>query len=110
VEAAKKTLAELKEVINQTKEKQKVAAADCKRLEKEMADFKNNKDSKLNEIKASGLPSSGEHLLTEYRPTSPTRRRTSARRRLRSRLGRKRYRLLRLSFVSGMIEIVYLQG
>ncbi|RSH91525.1 Structural maintenance of chromosomes protein 2 [Saitozyma podzolica] len=98
VEAAKKTLAELKEVINQTKEKQKVAAADCKRLEKEMADFKNNKDSKLNEIKASSPPLSGDQLLTSYRPTSPTRRRTSARRRLRSRLGRKRCKRLRLSF------------
>ncbi|WVQ83720.1 hypothetical protein IAT38_005864 [Cryptococcus sp. DSM 104549] len=52
VEAARKALTELKEVINQAKEKQKAASADCKRLEKEMADFKNNKDSKLNEIKA----------------------------------------------------------
>jgi hypothetical protein len=110
VEAAKKTLAELKEVINQTKEKQKVAAADCKRLEKEMADFKNNKDSKLNEIKASSPPLSGDQLLTSYRPTSPTRRRTSARRRLRSRLGRKRCKRLRLSFVSAMNEIVCLKG
>ncbi|ORX40472.1 P-loop containing nucleoside triphosphate hydrolase protein [Kockovaella imperatae] len=52
VEAAKARLAELKEVINQAKEKQKVATADVKRLEKEMEDFKNNKDSKLNEMKA----------------------------------------------------------
>ena len=49
--AARQTLAELKEVINQAKEKQKAAAADCKRLEREMDDFKNNKDSKLKEIK-----------------------------------------------------------
>ncbi|OXG15252.1 nuclear condensin complex protein [Cryptococcus neoformans Tu401-1] len=52
VEAARISLADLKEVVNQAKEKQKQASADCKRLEKEMADFKNNKDSKLNEIKA----------------------------------------------------------
>ncbi|EIW72205.1 nuclear condensin complex protein [Tremella mesenterica] len=52
VEAAKKLLGELKEVISQAKEKQKEASAECKRLEREMADFKNNKDSKLNEIKA----------------------------------------------------------
>jgi structural maintenance of chromosome 2 len=51
VEAAKKTLAEAKESINSAKEKQKIAQADCKRLEKEMDDFKNNKDSKLKEIK-----------------------------------------------------------
>ncbi|KAK8853473.1 hypothetical protein IAR55_004180 [Kwoniella newhampshirensis] len=52
VKTAKKTVAEFKEVVNQAKEKQKQASADCKRLEKEMADFKTNKDSKLNEIKA----------------------------------------------------------
>lgn len=51
MEAARISLADLKEVVNQAKEKQKQASADCKRLEKEMADFKNNKDSKLNEIK-----------------------------------------------------------
>jgi structural maintenance of chromosome 2 len=53
VEAARKTLAEAKEIINGAKEKQKTAMADCKRLEKEMDDFKNNKDSKLKEIKVS---------------------------------------------------------
>lgn len=52
VEAAKAQLAELKEVIVATKQKQKQAADECKRLEKEMADFNNNKDSKLKEIKA----------------------------------------------------------
>lgn len=51
MEAARISLADLKEVVNQAKEKQKQASADCKRLEKEMADFKDNKDSKLNEIK-----------------------------------------------------------
>lgn len=55
VEAAKKTLLELKQVVEQAKEKQKAAQAEVKRLEKEMADFKNNKDSKLNEIKVSCL-------------------------------------------------------
>ncbi len=38
-------------MINLAKEKQKAASADCKRLEKEMDDFKTNKDSKLIEIK-----------------------------------------------------------
>lgn len=52
VEAAKTELAQLKEVIVATKQKQKQAADECKRLEKEMADFNNNKDSKLKEIKA----------------------------------------------------------
>lgn len=52
VEAAKTELAQLKEVIVATKQKQKQAADECKRLEKEMADFNDNKDSKLKEIKA----------------------------------------------------------
>lgn len=50
--AAKEELVNFQEMIKASKEKQKVATADCKRLEKEMADFKNNKDFKLNEIKA----------------------------------------------------------
>lgn len=57
VEAAKKLLAELKQIIEHAKEKQKAATAEAKRLEKEMADFKNNKDSKLIEIKVSRLHS-----------------------------------------------------
>ncbi|ODO05464.1 hypothetical protein I350_04514 [Cryptococcus amylolentus CBS 6273] len=51
VEAARKSLVDFKEIIDQAKEKQKQASADCKRLEKEMADFRDNKDSKLKEIK-----------------------------------------------------------
>jgi len=53
VAAAKQALSEFKEIIAQAKEKQKAAAAECKRLENEMNDFKNNKDSKLKEIKVS---------------------------------------------------------
>ncbi len=54
LESAKTEMANLKEIINASKEKQKQATAECKALEKEMADFKNNKDSKLKEIKVSG--------------------------------------------------------
>ncbi|KAL7424509.1 Structural maintenance of chromosomes protein 2 [Cryptotrichosporon argae] len=52
VAAARATLAELKTVVEGAKDRQKAAQAECKRLEKEMADFKDNKDSKLKEIKA----------------------------------------------------------
>ena len=45
----------LKAVMTEAKGKQKAAEAECKRLEKEMEDFKNNKDSKLKEIKVSGI-------------------------------------------------------
>lgn len=51
VEACKKSIAELNEAITAAKERQKEATAECKRLEKEMNEFENNKDSKLNEIK-----------------------------------------------------------
>ena len=66
---AKKTLAELKDIITGAKEKQKTAAADCKRLEKEMADFKDNKDSKLKEIKVSVLDNPTHNALMLARRT-----------------------------------------
>ena len=73
--------------------------ADCKRLEKEMDDFKNNKDSKLKEIKVSWIfPTIGRKLT--IRLTSRTRRRNSASRLLRLRPVRRRFRLLNLNFVS----------
>ncbi|WVN90046.1 uncharacterized protein L203_105281 [Cryptococcus depauperatus CBS 7841] len=52
VEAARQSVITLKAIVDQTKEKKQQAAADCERLEKEMADFRQNKDSKLGEIKA----------------------------------------------------------
>nr|ODN92186.1 nuclear condensin complex protein [Cryptococcus depauperatus CBS 7855] len=52
VEAARQSVIILKAIVDQTKEKKQQAAADCERLEKEMADFRQNKDSKLGEIKA----------------------------------------------------------
>ncbi|GHJ85021.1 hypothetical protein NliqN6_1423 [Naganishia liquefaciens] len=52
VAAGKEELVKLRETIEESKAKQKQSVAECKRLEKEMADFKNNKDSKLKQIKA----------------------------------------------------------
>ncbi|BEJ15314.1 hypothetical protein CspHIS471_0410810 [Cutaneotrichosporon sp. HIS471] len=52
VEAARKTLAELKAVIELAKEKQKAASADIKRIEKEMDSFQNDKPTKIKELKA----------------------------------------------------------
>ncbi|KAG8998049.1 Structural maintenance of chromosomes protein 2 [Tulasnella sp. JGI-2019a] len=52
VEALKKTITELKQIIQDAKAHQKEAAAECKKLEKDMNDFKDNKDSKLKELKA----------------------------------------------------------
>lgn len=47
----KAAIAAFKEVIAASKDKQKQAKDDIKRLEKDMDDFKQNKDSKLNELK-----------------------------------------------------------
>ncbi|CAO1635759.1 unnamed protein product [Sympodiomycopsis kandeliae] len=52
IETARKSIAELNETIASAKEKQKGCAAEIKRLEKEMSEFENNKDSKIDELKA----------------------------------------------------------
>lgn len=62
VAAIRANIAELKETIAGTKDKQKQAKDDVKRLEKEMNDFKNNKDSKLAELKVRFFPSSSSRF------------------------------------------------
>ncbi|KAI8451653.1 hypothetical protein BY996DRAFT_7280118 [Phakopsora pachyrhizi] len=52
VEGIKRMLNELNELIIDSKNKQKVVESECKRLQSEMDDFKNNRDSKLKEIKS----------------------------------------------------------
>ncbi|KAK4052017.1 Structural maintenance of chromosomes protein 2 [Microbotryomycetes sp. JL221] len=52
VEQLKANIAELTESITTSKAKQKEAQAECKRIEKEMEEFKNNRGSKLDQIKA----------------------------------------------------------
>ncbi|KAI0704404.1 condensin complex subunit SMC2 [Cerioporus squamosus] len=52
VDEARKAIAELREAMESAKEKQKTANADVKRLEKDMNDFKNNKEGKIEELKA----------------------------------------------------------
>ncbi|KAI7954759.1 hypothetical protein MJO28_005159 [Puccinia striiformis f. sp. tritici] len=52
VATIRNTLEELNALIANSKQKQNAAEAECKRLQKEMDDFKNNKDSKLKQIKA----------------------------------------------------------
>lgn len=51
VATIKNSLAELNALVSESKHKKKAAEAECKRLQKEMDDFKNNRDSKLKEIK-----------------------------------------------------------
>ncbi|PIL32520.1 hypothetical protein GSI_05223 [Ganoderma sinense ZZ0214-1] len=51
VEQMKKTIADLQAAIQTAQEKQKEAKAEIKKLEKDMADFKNNKEGKIDELK-----------------------------------------------------------
>ncbi|KAJ3479001.1 hypothetical protein NLI96_g9374 [Meripilus lineatus] len=51
IESAKKSIADLKQAVQNAKEKQVQAKADCKKLEKDMAEFKNNKEGKIDELK-----------------------------------------------------------
>ena len=51
IEAAKKTIEDLKEAARMAKEKQVVAQAEIKKLEKDMNEFKNNKEGKTEELR-----------------------------------------------------------
>ncbi|KAF8803977.1 condensin complex subunit SMC2 [Phlegmacium glaucopus] len=53
VEKAKATIEDLRLAVKAAKEKQKDAQDDCKKLERDMDEFKNNKDGKIEELKAS---------------------------------------------------------
>jgi structural maintenance of chromosome 2 len=51
IKELEKRLAEVQEAIAVAQAKQKEAQADCKRLEKDMNEFKTNKDGKLKQLK-----------------------------------------------------------
>ena len=51
VEELKQTITKLKEDVEAAVVKQKEAAAECKKLENDMKDFKNNKEGKIAELK-----------------------------------------------------------
>ena len=52
VESLKKSLAELKQAVKTAQDKQKEAKQQCDKFERDMNEFKNNKESKLKELKA----------------------------------------------------------
>lgn len=51
VEGLKKTIADLETAVKSAKDKQKASTDECKKLEKDMDEFKNNKDGKIDELK-----------------------------------------------------------
>jgi structural maintenance of chromosome 2 len=56
VDQLKKTIVDLKDALERAKNKQVTAKEDCRKLEKDMAEFKDNKEGKINELKV--LPQS----------------------------------------------------
>ena len=51
MEKAKETIKDLRLAVQAAKEKQKDAQDDCKKLERDMDEFKNNKDGKIEQLK-----------------------------------------------------------
>ena len=47
----KQTITDLKAAVQTAKDKQKAAKEECKKLEKDMDEFKNNKEGKIDELK-----------------------------------------------------------
>lgn len=64
VEKVKSTIENLREALQNAKQKQKEAQEECKKLERDMDEFKNNKDGKIEELKVcANVPSDFSHLL-----------------------------------------------
>lgn len=53
MDALKKTINDLKAAVQSAKDKQKAAKDECAKLERDMAEFKNNKEGKIDELKVS---------------------------------------------------------
>jgi structural maintenance of chromosome 2 len=51
MEALKQTISGFKTAVENAKDKQRSAKEECKKLEKDMDEFKNNKEGKIDELK-----------------------------------------------------------
>lgn len=69
VEKVKSTIENLREALQNAKQKQKEAQEECKKLERDMDEFKNNKDGKIEELKVcANIPS--DFPLLPFSPVS----------------------------------------
>jgi structural maintenance of chromosome 2 len=56
IDALKETITNLKATVQSAKDKQKAAQDECKKLDKDMTEFKDNKEGKIAELKVRLLP------------------------------------------------------
>ena len=62
MEELKKTIADLALSARTAKEKQEAAKEECEKLERDMSEFKNNKEGKTEELKVGGPCSDRESM------------------------------------------------
>jgi structural maintenance of chromosome 2 len=55
VEELKQTIADLRLAVQAAQDKQKAGHDECKKLERDMAEFKDNKEGKIDELKVSTM-------------------------------------------------------